>query len=141
MLTGKKLRSFLAYAVHDVKTPLAETPRKPPIRAKRATPRRGPERDAKYRAFIRTLACLGCGIEGRSEAAHTDVLPETSAKGGMSMKHSDYSCVPLCHACHQSRPDSYHRIGRDAFERAHGVNFADAVTRLRAEWRKLTEAA
>lgn len=134
MLTGKRLRQYLAYQVHGRETP---PERKPPAKAKRSTPRRGPERDAKYRAFVRTFACCACGIEGRSEAAHTDVLPERSARGGMSMKHSDYSCVPLCHDCHQVRPDSYHRIdgGRAAFERAHGVDFAREVARLNAEWR------
>jgi hypothetical protein len=47
---------------------------------------------------------LPCGVEGRSEAAHT------GSDGGMSMKASDRSCVPLCADCHTQRADSYHRI-------------------------------
>ncbi len=37
------------------------------------------------------------------------------------MKASDYSCVPLCADCHTQAPDAYHRVGKRAFERKHGV--------------------
>lgn len=148
-LTGKALRSYLAYAVHGRKAPApARTAepaaiRKQPAKAKRATPRRGPARDAKYRRWIRSLPCVACGTERQVEAAHTDVLTEQNARGGMSMKHSDYSCVPLCHDCHQGRADSYHRIdgGRAAFERRYALDCAALVARLNAGWRDLTEAA
>jgi hypothetical protein len=139
MLTGKRLRQYLAYAVHDQKT--EPTPaRKPPAKAKRATPkqRRGPDRDEDYRAFVREHPCCACASETRVEAAHTNVLREQSAKGGMSLKSSDYSVVPLCHDCHQARPDSYHRIagGERGFERAWRVKLAGVVARLRAEWKR-----
>jgi len=35
----------------------------------------------------------------------------------MSMKASDYSCVPLCADCHMRGPVAYHRIGKRALER------------------------
>ena len=63
-------------------------------------------------AWIRTLPCIACGVEGRSEAAHT------GTDGGMSMKASDYSCVPLCSDCHTQAPGAYHRVGKRVFERA-----------------------
>ncbi len=125
MLTGKRLRAYLAYKVHNRETP---PERKPPAKAKRAgTPRRGPERDAKYLAWIRRLPCAACRIEGRSEAAHT-------GDHGISQKSSDYSAIPLCAACHRTGPHSYHRLGRDAFERAWGADCAEIARGLVAEW-------
>jgi hypothetical protein len=55
--------------------------------------------------------------------------------GGMSMKASDYSCVPLCAECHHTRsPIAYHRIGKREFESSTGLRFSALVTRLRRRW-------
>jgi hypothetical protein len=94
----------------------------------------GPPRDEDYKAWIRTLPCIACGIEGRSEAAHT------GSDGGMSMKASDYSCVPLCSDCHTQAPGAYHRVGKRAFEHRHGLSFARMVERLNREWQDLRAA-
>jgi hypothetical protein len=118
MFTEQQLRSYLAWAVHG---------RKLPRRASTPT-RRGPSRDEDYKAWIRTLPCCACGVEGRSEAAHT------GSDGGMSQKASDYSCVPLCPDCHTQAPGAYHRVGKRAFERRHGLSFAGVVDRLQREW-------
>jgi hypothetical protein len=120
MLTGKHLEAYLAWAVHG---------RKPPRRAT-SSMRKGPPRDETYKTWIRSLPCAACGIEGRSEAAHT------GSDGGMSMKASDYSCVPLCPECHTRGPMAYHRIGKRAFERVHGLRFPSIGTRLRREWKR-----
>jgi len=66
------------------------------------------------------------GIEGPGliEAAHT------GSDGGMSMKSSGYSCVPLTIEEHRE----YHQIGRDAMEAKYGVSFADTVKRLNSVW-------
>ena len=101
MLTGKRLRQYLAYKVLDR---AMEPERKPPAKAKPATPRRGRERNNAYLAWIRTLPCVACKREGRSEAAHV------GTDGGMSQKASDLTCIPLCSDCHTQQPDSYHRI-------------------------------
>ena len=93
-------------------------------------PRKGPARDDEYKNWIRTLACCACGHPAPSEAAHT------GCDGGMSMKASDYSCVPLCADCHTRGPLAYHRIGKRAFERVHGIWFASVVARLRREWKQ-----
>ena len=69
---------WLAYEIHG------RVLRKPPGKE-----RRGPARCKDYRAWIRTLPCRACRIEGCSEAAHV------GTDGGMSMKATDYSCVPL----------------------------------------------
>jgi hypothetical protein len=75
------------------------------------------------------MACIGCGIEGRSEAAHT------GTDGGTGQKASDYSCVPLCSNCHTQAAGAYHRIGKRAFEERHHVVFASAVAALNEKWR------
>src|ERR1035437_65666 len=124
MLTEQQLGSYLAWAIPG---------RKPQRRAASST-RKGPPRDQAYLAWIRTLPCIACDIEGRSEAAHT------GTDGGMSMKASDYSCVPLCADCHRQAPNAYHRAGKGAFEERHGLSFVRIVERLNAEWRELRAA-
>ena len=128
MLTGKHLEAYLAHAVLGRKLPQRERI------GPRSVPRKGPARDEGYKDWIRTLACCACGAGGRSEAAHTGI------DGGMSMKASDYSCVPLCPECHTRGPFAYHRIGKRAFESVHAVRFPAIVARLRREW-KLQKAA
>jgi hypothetical protein len=120
MLNDQQLRSYLAWAVHG---------RKPQRRATSPT-RRGPPRDEAYLDWIRELPCVACGIEGRSEAAHT------GADAGMSMKASDYSCVPLCSGCHTQSPGAYHRVGKRAFEQRCALSFAHIVERLNREWQE-----
>jgi hypothetical protein len=117
MFSEDRLRSYLAWAIHGRK--LQRHGRKPT--------RKGPPRDPAYLAWIREMACIGCGIEGRSEAAHT------GTDGGMGQKASDYSCVPLCSNCHTQAAEAYHRIGKRAFEALHG-SLAPVVARLNAEW-------
>jgi len=125
MLIGKQLEAYLAYVVLGRKLPQREH-----IGPRSGPPRKGPARDEGYKAWIRTLACCACGIEGRSEAAHT------GTDSGMSMKASDYSCVPLCPECHTRAPGAYHRVGKREFESARGVRFVALVTQLQTEWRE-----
>ena len=125
MLTGKHLEAYLAHVVLGRKLPQRER-----IGPRSGPPRKGPARDEGYRAWIRTLSCCACGVDGRSEAAHT------GTDGGMSMKASDYSCVPLCPECHTRGPLAYHRIGKHAFERVHALRFASIAAQLRREWKQ-----
>ena len=120
MLFGKKLEAYLAWAVHG----------RMPQRRALSSVRKGPPRDEAYKDWIRTLPCVGCGVRGRSEAAHT------GSDGGMSMKSSDYSCVPICADCHTQAPGAYHRVGKRGFERAHRISFRALVAELNEEWRK-----
>jgi len=103
-------------------------PQRERIGPRSGPPRKGPSHDEDYKAWIRTLVCRACGRPAPNEAAHTGI------DGGMSMKASDYSCVPLCPDCHTRGPLSYHRIGKRAFERVHGIRFASIAARLRREW-------
>lgn len=99
--------------------------RKPPTRS---LGYKGPARSSKYRGWIRTLPCSACGIEGRSEAAHT------GGDGGLRQKASDYSCIPLCPDCHTLGTDSYHQVGRDLFEQIWKIDCRAVVKRLAHDW-------
>ena len=102
---------------------------------RRATRRwhRGPARDARYLAWVRTLPCEICG--GLAEAAHT------GADGGMRQKASDFTCIPLCHRCHRTGKQAYHAIGRRAFEALHMIDCAAVVMRLNAEYARMGRKA
>jgi hypothetical protein len=117
-----ELRKWLWRAVHGT-----ELNRVLPRQKRRETP----ARDWKYRAWIRHLPCAACGSERYVEAAHT------GSDGGMSQKASDYSCIPLCAWCHRCGPESYHVIGRSAFEELHGLNCRALRTRLYRTWKLL----
>lgn len=95
-----------------------------PDRQPRRKSRRGPARSRKYRAWIRSLPSC---VSGRPhcEAAHT------GDDGGMSMKASDYTCVPLTAEEHCE----YHRVGRAAFAAAYGLNLDGIVEELMRAWR------
>lgn len=92
--------------------------------------RKGPPRDWKYRAWIRTLPCAACGSTSDIEAAHT------GQDGGMRQKSSDYSYVPLCENCHRWAPASYHRVGRREFGRRHKLDISKLVRKLNWAWFK-----
>jgi hypothetical protein len=120
-LNNHQLRRYLMKEIHNV-----EISRKPPKKA--ASQGRGPARNWRYRQWVRSLPCAGCGVEPAGEAAHT------GSDGGMAQKASDYSCVPLCTNCHTQSADAYHRIGKAAFESCRNVKFAELVKRLNRTW-------
>ena len=111
-LTGRRLIRYLRFAVlGETKHP--KTPRAYPKR-------RSPARNWKYRAWVRTLPCAVCG-RSPSEAAHT------GNDGGLRQKASDFSCVPLCAEHHRLSGQSYHNIGKKAFEELHQINLKSKV--------------
>ena len=120
MTRDYQLRRWLMRAIHGVEIP-RET----------GKARRSPPRDWKCRRWIRSLPCCACNSTQYVEAAHT------GTDGGTSMKASDYSCVPLCAWCHRCGPESYHVIGKYAFERLHGLNFRALTKRLYRTWKLL----
>jgi hypothetical protein len=108
------------YAVHGVR------PAERRLR-RRSYAKRGPARDWKYLAWVRSLPCLVCG-RAPAEAAHT------GSDGGLRQKSSDYSCVPLCREHHTMASRSYHAGSRAEFERRHGIDLAVVVENLNAEF-------
>ena len=119
MLTGKQLQAYLAYQIHGRKE---KTPRKPPAKARQST-RRGPARSEPYKRWIRTQPSIVSGLYG-CDAAHT------GCDGGMSMKASDLSVLPLTRVEHEE----YHKIGRDAFARKYRLDLPQLVAQFNAEW-------
>lgn len=71
----------------------------------------------------------------RARAAHT------VSDSGMSMKASDYSCVPLCAFCHRTGRDAYHSAdGKRKIEARMGCEFAEIAAELCAAFGKMQEA-
>jgi hypothetical protein len=118
MVNTHQLGRWLMREIHGV-----DVPRKPPRRASAITGAVKPARDWRYRAWIRSLPSA---VSGRTpcDAAHT------GRDGGMSVKPSDYSCIPLTREEHVE----YHAIGRRAFEAKHALDIDALVHRLNADW-------
>jgi hypothetical protein len=83
---------------------------------------RDPRRAAKHLAFIRTLPCITCGIQGSTEAAHVRV----GTDGGGGFKPSDRYSLPLCAACHARQ----HSQGELTFWSDIGIDPLDAASAL-----------
>lgn len=85
-------------------------------------------RSEKYKAFIREQPCLllDCGM-GPCDG---DVVPHHSASGGMSIKGSDFSCLPLC--------NNHHHLMDDAGKKGRGIwterELSAIVTRLNEDY-------
>lgn len=81
---------------------------------KKVTPR-----DPAYLAWIRTQKCVFCGRQDNIQAHHTE-------SGGMAIKGSDYSSIPVC-AIHHA--DIHHNGGKSAIN-----HLRDIIIRLRADY-------
>ena len=114
-MCGRQLERWLYFAVHG----------KPAPRASRRRPRRGPSRDWKYRAWVRSLPCAACGATVDVQAAHT-------GDRGLGQKASDYSCVPLCRSCHAEYDNGLESSA--LFEAASGIEMRRIVERLNHDW-------
>ena len=110
------LHRWLAFVVHGQRLP-------PPNRAAR----RGPPRNPRYRAWVRSKPCLVCGTHREVEACHT-------GPHGLSQKSSDFQCIPLCSHHHRTGNDALDRIGPKRFQEVHGLDTAEIVKTLQAEW-------
>lgn len=117
-MIGRALDRLIAYQV------LGKLERKPPQRANSS---RGPARNWRYRAWIRTLPCAACGTNKRIEASHT-------GPHGLNQKASDYTCVPLCIEHHRTGKEALDRIGRPQFERLFQIDLTELGRRLNRIW-------
>ena len=118
MLSGRALARWLRREIWGTDI---RVPHKPP---KQET--RGPARNYRYRAWIRSLPCAVCGITP-SHAAHT-------GPHAIGQKSSDYTVIPLCGDHHLYASDSLHRSGRAEFERRFDLDIAALVRRLNRLW-------
>jgi len=91
-------------------------------------PKQAYVRDGAYLRWVASLPCAHCGIEGQSQAAHSD---DNGAGGkGMGIKASDDTAYPAC-APRPGDPGCHWRIGssgawskaeRHALERQYATN-------------------
>ena len=61
-------------------------------------------RDPQYLAWINTLPCAVCFRTGPNEAHH-------AKSGGLGVKSSDYTAIPLCNEHHREWHDKYGKKG------------------------------
>lgn len=82
------------------------------------------ERDEAHLAAIRKMPCIGCGTDGRSEAAHLRAASAAHDKRetGIGEKPSDRWSLPLCYVCHRTGPGAQHSHGELAFWAAKGID-------------------
>lgn len=91
-------------------------------------------RSEKYRRVVASLPCIECGLEGYSQAAHSN---EWSHGKGRGMKASDTALFPLCadrlgvQGCH-SRFDQYKLYPREEMEAVTNRFIAQTVMQLLA---------
>lgn len=78
----------------------------------------GTPRCEEYVEFVRSHPCIVCARPSESHHAF--------GRRGVSVKPSDFTCVPLCHAHH----DELHRSGRVSFEQFHRVNLVEVAFNL-----------
>ncbi len=122
MLSRKKLESWLAREVLGKKPPQLAYKAIP--KKRKGPPRKGPARSEDYKAWIKQQPSVLSGQYG-CDPAHT------GKDGGMSMKASDYSCIPLTRAEHEQ----YHQLGRERFARRHGLRLGRLVRELNRAYR------
>jgi len=80
-------------------------------------------RDSKYLAFIRTIPCLVCRHRGVVHAHHAET-------GGMGIKASDYTAIPLCVKHHTSGSDAVHNLGTGKFITKFNINLPETYKKL-----------
>jgi len=85
------------------------------IRGGVAAPKPILDRDPQYLEFVRSFPCIVCRAKNDIHAHHTET-------GGMGVKGSDLSSVPLCHEHHTGGDVSIHKLGVEEFEKLHGIS-------------------
>ena len=93
-------------------------------------PKESPVRSEAYRRLVAAMPCALCGIDGCSQAAHSD-----GGGKGMGMKSDDRTCFPLCAprpgipGCHAAVGSSAHfsKDERRRFELAMAAQTARAI--------------
>ena len=90
-------------------------------------------RDGGYLRWVASLPCAHCGVEGRSQAAHSD---DNGAGGkGMGIKASDDTAYPAC-APVPGDPGCHARIGSSGLwpKETRRAMEAEYAARTRALW-------
>lgn len=115
-MTARQLERWLVREIHG-----RDIPRKPPQRA--SVLHEKPARNARYRAWIRSLPSAASGIQP-CQACHT-------GPHAIGQKASDYTCIPLT-------AEEHRQFDRDpkGFAKQHGFDVPQLVQRLTRIWFK-----
>ena len=90
----------------------------------KSLPKDPKDRDPEYREFVRQFDCVVMGCKGKEIHAHH------AETGGMGIKGSDYSCIPVCPNHHTGGNESIHQCGPSIFEMIHKLDIRDFQIRL-----------
>ena len=86
-------------------------------------------RSESLRRTVATLECMRCGVQGATQAAHSNQLRDGKARG---LKASDAAIAALCVACHteidQGRAMSKQER-REAWDEAHRATLRALIER------------
>lgn len=66
-------------------------------------------RSRKHLANVASLPCQHCGLEGQTQAAHSNMAEHGKGKG---IKASDQFVAALCYACHHDL-DAGHKLTKE----------------------------
>lgn len=84
--------------------------------------------ERRHKGYIKSLPCIGCGIQGISEAHH--VLADAPDK---RWRRDHWFLVPACPDCHRG-PDGIHGTGNEAeWAAARGLDLLAAARSYREE--------
>ena len=78
-------------------------------------------RSKEYLAYIRTLECCVC--------RRMPVEPHHVGAGGVGLKGSDFTAVPLCRTHHRE----VHDAGQQTFQERY-VRFSDVIATVLVDW-------
>lgn len=94
-------------------------------------PKLNPERDKKYRAWVRTHPCLvgRYFVNPFKEICQGQVVDHHIESLGTGIKCSDYLTVPVCNAHHREVERS-----REIFEKRYNIDLKEEAERLRREY-------
>lgn len=79
-------------------------------------------RSPEYLDYIRSMPCYVCQ-NSPSEPHHTGA-------GGVGVKGSDFTCVPLCRRHHALA----HSMGCETFQEEYGIRFNDVIVANLVPW-------
>mgnify|MGYP001593580151 CR=1 FL=1 len=81
-----------------------------------------------YLDFVRGLPCSSCGAPEPSDPHHVE-------QGGVGIKGSDFSTIPLCRACHGFLEDNGHRVAEKTLRFSVSMAVAETLHRWASDAR------
>lgn len=104
------------------------------ILRKYRTPRKDPNLNPAYRAWVRSLPCTVCHQWGITRRQFGPVECAHVGKRGLSRKCSDLETIPLCVWHHRLGPQSHHALSK-GFWSFWKLNRNEIIARLNREYK------